>query len=186
VKTSAHLIALVCLAMAGGQNAQGGRIVTGAGQIDVPPGAKEQRNRIITRNILCLIVLTTLVAAVSLHAEPTPSADRTPSKNAKSQKPPAKTNAAPKSVPSPPLVEGWNYVKGEWIHSDGYKYVNGQVIRTGAQTHKRPPKPPAKALLNSVKIKPTPTPVPNSAAAKAAERERNLRPRPASQTGTHL
>ncbi len=28
-------------------------------------------------------------------------------------------------------MEGWNYVKGEWIHSDGYKYVNGQVIRTG-------------------------------------------------------
>jgi hypothetical protein len=100
--------------------------------------------------------------------------------------PPAKTNAAPKSVPSSPLGEGWNYVKGEWIHSDGYKYVNGQVTRTGAQTHKRPPKSPAKALLDSVKIKPPPTPVPGSAAAKAAERERNLRPRPASQTGTHL
>ena len=143
----------------------------------------------MTRNILCLIVLTTLAAAVSLHAEPTPSADRTPSKNANkvaSQKPQAKTNAAPKIVPASPLMEGWNYVKGEWIHSDGYKYVNGQVIRTGAQTHKRPPKPPSKALLNSVKIKPTPTPDPNSAAAKAAERERNLRPRPAPQTGSHL
>ena len=140
----------------------------------------------MTRNIPCLIVLATLVAAVSLHAEPTPSADRTPSKNAKSQKPPAKTNAAPRSVSLPSLVEGWNYVKGEWIHSDGYKYVNGQVIRTGAQTHKRPPKPPAKALLNSVTIKPAPTPVPGSAAAKAAERERNLRPRPAPQTGTNL
>jgi hypothetical protein len=119
----------------------------------------------MTRNILCLIVLTTLAAAVSLHAEPTPSADRTSSKS---------------------LVEGWNYVKGEWIHSDGYKYVNGQVIRTGAQTHKRPPKPPSKSLLNSVKIKPTPTPAPGSAAAKAAEKERNLRTRPAPQTGTHL
>lgn len=140
----------------------------------------------MTRNILWLIVLTTLAAAVSLHAEPTPSADRTPSKNAKSQKRPAKTNAARTIVSAPRLVEGWNYVNGEWIHSDGYKYVNGKVVRTGTQTHKRPPKPPAKALLNSVKIKPTPTPDPNSAAAKAAERERNLRPRPASQTGTHL
>jgi hypothetical protein len=127
----------------------------------------------MTRNILRLIVLTTLVAAVSLHAEPTPS-----------QKPPAKTNATPKSVPSPPLVEGWNHVNGEWIHSDGYKYVNGKVTRTGTQTHKRPPKPPAKALLNSVKMKPAPDP--NSAGAKAAERERNQRQRPASQTGTHL
>jgi hypothetical protein len=140
----------------------------------------------MTRNIPCLIVLTTLAAAVSLYAEPTPSADRTPSKNAKSQKPPAKTNAAPKSVPSPPLAEGWNYVKGEWIHSDGYKYVNGYVTPTGARTHKRPPKPPAKALLNSVKINSSPTPVPGSAAAKAAEIERNKRPRPAPQTGTHL
>ena len=137
------------------------------------------------RTILRLIVLTNLVAAVSLLAEPTPSAERIPSKNAKNQKPAAKTNA-PKSVPSSPLVEGWNYVNGEWIHSGGYKYVNGNVIRTGAPTFGRPPSPPAKALLNSVKIKPAPTPVPGSAAAKAAEIERNKRPRPAPQTGTHL
>jgi hypothetical protein len=77
-------------------------------------------------------------------------------------------------------------MKGEWIHSDGYKYVNGKVMRIGAQTHKSPPKPPSKALLNSVKARPTPMPDPNSAAAKAAERERNLQQRPASQTGTHL
>jgi hypothetical protein len=131
------------------------------------------------RNILCLILLTILAAAMMLHAEPTPGADRTLSKT-------ANNNAAPKTVSASPLVEGWNYVKGEWIHSDGYKYVNGQVIRIGAQTHKHPPKPPSKALLDSVKIKPTPTPSPSSAAAKAAEKERNLRPRPAPQTGTHL
>ena len=143
----------------------------------------------MTRNIPRLIVLTTLVAAISLHAEPTPSAARTSSKKtnkAESQKPQPRTNPDPKIFPAPPLMEGWNYVKGEWIHSDGYKYENSQVVRTGAQTHRRPPKPPAKSLLNSVKMKPTPTPDPNSAAAKAAERERNLRPRPASQTGTHL
>jgi hypothetical protein len=132
----------------------------------------------MTRNILSLIVLTALAAGVSLNAEPTPSAEPTSSKNAK--------KVAPKIVPAPPLAEGWSYVKGEWIHADGYKYVNGQVIRAGAQTHKRPPKPPSKALLNSVKSKPTPTPVPGSAAAKAAEKERNLRPTPTSQTGSHL
>lgn len=131
------------------------------------------------RNIPGLLVLTTLAGAVSLYAEPTPSADRTPRKN-------AKTIVVPKSVPSPPLAEGWNYFRGEWIHSDGYKYVNGHVTRAGAQTHKRPPKPPSKALLNSVRIKPTPAPDPNSPAAKAAEKERNLQARPASQTGTHL
>jgi len=36
----------------------------------------------MTRNTLCLIVLTTLAAAVSLSAEPTPSADPTSSKKA--------------------------------------------------------------------------------------------------------
>ena len=132
----------------------------------------------MTRNILSLIVLTTLAAGVSLNAEPTPSAERISSKNAH--------KVAQKIVPTPPSAEGWSYVKGEWIHSDGYKYVKGQVIRTGAQTHKSPPKPPSKALLNSVKTKPAPSPDPNSAAAKAAEKERNLRTRPAPQTGTHL
>ncbi len=140
--------------------------------------AREKRNQIMTRNILCLIVLTTLAVAVSLHAEPTPSADRTSSTKAK--------KIESQKVPGPALAEGWSYVKGEWIHADGYKYVQGQIVRFGAQTHKRPPKPPSKELLNSVKIKPAPTPDPNSAAAKAAERERNLRPRPASQTGSHL
>jgi hypothetical protein len=126
------------------------------------------------RNILSLILLTILAAAVSMCADPTPGVDRTSSRN-----------AVPGIVPAP-LAEGWNYVKGEWIHPDGYKYVKGQVIRTGSQTNKRPPKPPSMALLNSVKPKPTPNPDPNSAAAKAAERERNLRPRPAPQTGTNL
>lgn len=153
------------------------------------PGAREKRNLIMTRNILRLIVLTTLAVAVSLHAEPTPSADPISSKKANKvarQTPQPKTNAAPKIVPAPALAQGWSYVKGEWIHADGYKYVQGQIVRFGAQTHKRPPKPPSKELLNSVKTKPTPSPDPNSAAAKAAERERNLRPRPASQTGSHL
>ena len=189
MKTGARVIALVSMAMAGGQNAYAARFVTGTRQETFPPGPGRKRNRIMTRNIPRLIVLTTLVASVSLQAEPTPSADRPSSKKANkvaSQKPQPQTSPAPKIVPASPLLEGWNHVKGEWIHSDGYKYVNGQIVRTGAQTHKRPPKPPSKSLLNSVKTKPAPTPDPNSAAAKAAERERNLRPRPASQTGSHL
>ena len=149
----------------------------------------KRKNRRLIRNVLSLVGLTTFAAAVSLAAEPTPSADRPSSKDAKkiqSQKPEAKPNATAKIVPALPLAEGWHYVKGEWIHSDGYKYVNGRVIRAGAQTHKSPPKPPSKVLLNSVKTKPTPSPDPNSAAAKAAEKERNTRPQPAPQTGTHL
>ena len=146
----------------------------------------------MTRSILSLIALTTLVAGGPLSAEPTPKADRNSSQKTtkrESQKTQT-TDAASKTQPLPSLAEGWTYVKGEWIHSDGYKYVKGQVVRSGAQTHKTPPKPPSKALLNSVRIRPAPTPDPNSeaakAAAKAAERERNLRPRPAPQTGTRL
>ena len=137
------------------------------------------------RNILTIAFLTGLAAAFSLYAEPAPSSDSTSNKQTKkaeSSRQQLQNSSASKTV-SP---EGWSYVKGEWIHSDGYKYVNGQIIRIGAQTHKRPPKPPSKSLLDSVKSKVSPTPAPNSAAAKAAEKERNLRPRPAPQTGTHL
>lgn len=133
----------------------------------------------MTRNILLLTLLAAIATPVSLNAEPTPSANKPPRKNAK------KTDITPKTVPSTP-GEGWTYVRGEWVHLDGYKFVRGQVTRFGSQTHKTPPKPPSKALLDSVKARPTPTPDPNSPAAKAAERERNLRPRPASQTGSHL
>ena len=94
------------------------------------------------RNILSVITLTTFVAAISLSAESAAGADRTSRKNAnkvQSQKPQANPNASAKIAPDAPLAEAWNYVKGEWIHSDGYKYVNGQVIRTGTQTrfHRR-------------------------------------------------
>ena len=143
----------------------------------------------MTRSILFLIALTTLAVGGSVNAEPTPTAERKSSKSAtksESQRTQAKTDAAAKTQPATPLAEGWNHVKGEWIHSYGYKYVQGKVVLAGAQTHKKRPKPPSQALLNSVRIRPTPTPVPNSAAAKAAEIERNKRPRPAPQTGTRL
>jgi hypothetical protein len=125
------------------------------------------------RNILSLIVLATLAAGVPLQAEPTPAPDRTSRKMKKVE------------TQKPEAAEGWKYVKGEWIHTDGYKYVKGQVVAVGSTTGKKPPKPPSKALLDSVKRQ-TPSLDPNSAEAKAAERERNLRQRPASQTGTHL
>ena len=128
----------------------------------------------MTRTILSLILLATVATPASLIADPTPVANK-----------PTRKNTAPNVVPAP-SAEGWSYVKGEWVHPDGYKYVKGQVIRIGAQTHKSPPKPPSKALLDSVKAKPTPSIDPNSAAAKAAQKERNLQPRPAPQTGTHL
>ena len=157
------------------------------------PAAGKEGNRFMTRSILSLILLTTLAVGGPINAEPAPAPERSSSKNAnksESQRTQAKTEAASRIQSATPLREGWNYVKGEWIHSDGYKYAKGQVVRTSAQTNKKPPKPPSQALLNSVRVRPSPTPDPNSAAAnaaaKAAEIERNKRPRPAPQTGTRL
>jgi hypothetical protein len=83
------------------------------------------------------------------------------------------------------------YVNGEWVHPDGYKFVNNQIIRTTAKTGKSVPRPPGKlALENPTKLKSAAAPSKDdakTAAEKAAEtRRKNLEPRPASQTGTHL
>ena len=91
-----------------------------------------------------------------------------------------------KVVPAAPLKDGWMLVNGAWIHSDGYKLVNGEVIRTGIQTHKKAPKPPTKvemrAAMKNARVE---TPA-DMAARKAAERERNLTPGLAPQTGMHF
>jgi hypothetical protein len=133
------------------------------------------------RNIFLILVSTAVAGVVTLNAAPTP----TPSAPKASTKNKTETKPALKLAPVAPLTEGWSFVNGVWVHSDGYKYVNGQVIRTGNQTHKRVPKPPTKAQLDSLKKKANPSAA-DAAKAKAAERERNLTPRPAPQTGTHL
>jgi hypothetical protein len=131
------------------------------------------------RTILSLAVFATLATAIPLKAEPSSKKKPTTS---------TRTNAnSPKVVPATPLPEGWSLLNGTWVHSDGYKLVKGQVIRTGSQTHKRPPKPPTQAEMDAAtKKKKGPPTAAEIAAQKAAERERNLAPRPAPQTGTHL
>jgi hypothetical protein len=126
------------------------------------------------RKIFLVVALTSIVSMVTLQAQ-------TPKK--KSRHP--KSNATSQVAPASQLVPGWTLTNGVWVHSDGYKFVNGTVIRTGTQTHKPPPKPPTQAQLDGAKKKSAPSPA-DAAAAKAAERERNLAPRPAPQTGTHL
>jgi hypothetical protein len=139
------------------------------------------------RNIFLILVSTVVAGVVTLHAAPTPtpSAQKASTKNKTERKPAPKNAPLVKLTPAAPLPEGWSLVNGVWVHSDGYKYVNGQVIRTGNQTHKRVPKPPTKAQLDSVKRNAPPSAA-DAAKSKAAERERNLTPRPAPQTGTHL
>jgi hypothetical protein len=137
------------------------------------------------RNIFLILVSTTLGGVLTLHAAPTPTPNpqKASTKNKKQTK-----SILPviKMTPVTPLPEGWSIANGVWVHSDGYKYVNGEVIRTGTQTHKSKPKPPTKAQMDAAKKKKGPPTAADAAAAKAAERERNLRRTPASQTGSHL
>lgn len=156
---------------------------------ELPRSEKQIPNLNVIRNIISFLILTAL-SAVTLQAEPTPtSAPKTakkevptPEKKVRS----SKTISALKVTPAAPVAEGWSVANGEWVHSDGYKYVKGQVIRTGSQTHKRPPKPPTPAQLDAGRKRKAPPTAADASAAKAAEKERNLRPRPAPQTGTHL
>ena len=88
-------------------------------------------------------------------------------------------------------ANGWVYVNGQWVHPDGYKFMNNKVFRTTAKTGQSVPKPPGKlALENPTKLAARPKTAAEeakSAAEEAAERrQKNLTPRPASQTGTHL
>jgi hypothetical protein len=132
----------------------------------------------MTRIILRLIMLTTLVAAVSLHAEPTPTLS-------------AKRSSSGVQKAIVQSANGWSYVKGEWVHPDGYKYVNGKVLRTTARRGKAVPRPPGKlALENAQKLTPTTVTAPATAKTeaerKAEERRKNLTPTAAPQTGSHL
>jgi hypothetical protein len=130
----------------------------------------------IIRTILSTALLGAL-ATTSLQAQAS-------SKKHSSSK---KETATPKVVPATPLASGWSYNNGVWTHVDGYKLVNGKVVRAGIQTHKKAPPPPTKAEMDvAMKKKPAVRAPADAAVDKAAQRERNLAPRPASQTGTHL
>ena len=102
------------------------------------------------------------------------------------------TDANPTRAQLTESANGWMYVNGEWVHPDGYKFVNHNVLRTTAKTGKAFPKPPGKlALDNAPKLTPRTKSSAfddaKTAAEKAADmRRKNLTPRPASQTGTHL
>ncbi len=92
-------------------------------------------------------------------------------------------------------ANGWIYVNRQWLHPDGYKFVNNKIIRTTAKTGRAYPEPPGKlAQQNPAKLSPRTKPAAapsaddsRTTAEKAAEvRRKNLAPRPAPQTGSHL
>lgn len=87
-------------------------------------------------------------------------------------------------------ANGWRYANSEWIHPDGYKFVNNKVVRTTAKPGGKFPNPPGRlAQQHAMKLAPPAKPGLNvhSVPEKAAEtRAKNLYQRPASQTGSHL
>jgi len=134
------------------------------------------------RLLLFLLALTTFAIALPAAPTPTPGPNRTSNKN-------QKTSGPQETIAQ--SANGWSYVKGEWIHPDGYKYVKGKVLRTTARPGRLYPKPPGKlaqdnAQLLAPKTNPAPESAKTEAERKADERRKNLAPRPAPQTGTHM
>ncbi len=132
------------------------------------------------KKTIALLILSSFAAASLLNAEEAPSSKKKATKTTK------KENTTAVLTPTKPLPQGWSLVNGVWMHSDGYKFVQGRIIRNGAPSSKRPPNPPTQAQIDAVtKKKKAPTAAELSA-AKAAERERNLRPAPAPRMGSNL
>jgi hypothetical protein len=132
------------------------------------------------KKTIALLVLFSFTGIFAVQAEPAPRSKKRSSKKAKKE-------TAAIITPAKPLPLGWSLVDGVWMHSDGYKFVKGQLFRVGSHTHKRPPSPPTRAEMEAATKKTRrPLTAAEIAAEKAAERERNLRPRPAPQTGSNL
>jgi hypothetical protein len=128
---------------------------------------------------IVLLVLSSFTGLLVLKADPAPKQKRQSGGT-------LKTESSARLAPPKPLPKGWSIVEGVWVHSDGYKFVKGEVIRTGAKTHRRPPNPPTQADFDAASKKKTAPTAAEIAAAKKAEVERNKQVRPAPQTGTHL
>jgi hypothetical protein len=134
------------------------------------------------RTFFFLLAFTSFAIALPAAPTPTPGPKRTSNKTEK-RSGPQETVAQ--------SANGWSYFKGEWIHPEGYKFVNGKVLRTTARAGRLYPKPPGKLALENAqqltpKTAPAAAPAQTEAERKAEERRKNLAPRPAPQTGTHM
>ncbi len=132
------------------------------------------------RHFFFLIALTSF--AVALH--PSTASAKSPKKTS------TKSEKAVTSAEVVQAAHGWSYVKGEWVHPNGYKFVKGQILRTTARIGQPAPEPPGKlALENPEKLTATTKPAPpaKTAAETAADiKRKNLETRPAPQTGSHM
>src|SRR5664279_5315873 len=105
------------------------------------------------RNLFVLVALTSF--AIVLH--PSAAFAKSPKPNS------SKTQNAVTSAEVVQDAHGWSFVKGEWVHPNGYKYAKGQVLRTTARIGQPAPEPPGKlALENPQKLTSTTKPAPTS------------------------
>jgi hypothetical protein len=128
------------------------------------------------QRVFLLIAVPVTLLAVAVQAEP-----------------PAKKNTSrgPTYAQVLESANGWTYLKGEWVHPEGYKFLNNKIIRTTAKTGKAFPKPPGPLALENptmltTRAKPAANDAKTAAEKAAEERQKNLTPRAASQTGSHL
>jgi len=161
--------------------------------INVPQGLLSRINEqiLFMKRLLFLLLSLTTIACIA-SASPTPSPDAKVTSSLSEKK--AGTQVSPKDLLQ--SANGWNYVKGEWVHPWGFKIANGRIQRTTARAGIQPPAPPGKLALQNPQML-TPSSVPalenaNKAATdkaandKNADRARNSAPRPNPQTGSHL
>ncbi|MEY2563161.1 MAG: hypothetical protein QOH88_1354 [Verrucomicrobiota bacterium] len=132
------------------------------------------------RNALYLVLASSL-ALIASRVNAEPPAKTTQHSNSVSSKKSGDQKTVP-AAPKPTAV-GWTFTKGEWVHSDGYKFTNGKVVRTTAKTGTAP-KPPSKLMLeNAQKLNETTM---TDAEKKAEQRRKNLAPSRTHQTGSNL
>jgi hypothetical protein len=145
-----------------------------------------KEHSLMKRTLLFLAAFTIFTIALQAAPTPTPNPKRTSNRTEQARVPQETVSQAIAQS-----ANGWSYSNGEWVHPDGYRYVNGKVLRTTARTGRAFPKPPGKlARANAQKLTSRAAPAQESsktAAEKAAEiRRKNLTPTAAPQTGTHL
>jgi hypothetical protein len=132
------------------------------------------------RSLFFLLALASF--AIALH--PSSASAKSPKRNS------SKNDKAVTSTDVVQDAHGWSYVKGEWVHPNGYKFVKGQVLRTTARIGQPAPEPPGKlALENPQKltaVTPAPQKTKTEAETKAEIKAKNMQVRPTSQTGSHL
>ena len=144
------------------------------------------------RAAFLVVAAVFLLLETGLRAEPPAKPERTRS----SRDVKKTTNGGPTRNQLIESANGWIYVNGEWVHPDGYKFVNNKVLRTTAKAGKTFPNAPGKlALENPAKLTPRNKSAGNRSTAEECQtpaekgtetRRKNLTPTPASQTGTHL